>query len=334
MTTPRKVLVVGAGVTGAAIAQLLQSVAVVWEKNNIAGGRMMARSFRKNRDVHVDIGAQYLTRFTAENDDVRTLVSQQLTPFDERLISQDAHREPSRISSRNEHTVTPNVLGFRALVQQLLDGTPTTLSRELERFEILNESQIRVTAADGHEEIVNDLVLTCPVPNYSQRFALAYLFDTEVASRVRELGWTAKYVSKEEDDVVRYLCWDNLKKPISSSGDHYALLVHTTVSFGVEHMDNKEQNDEIVATVTKSVKKLLPFLPVEQDVLLHRWRISQVTSTYADPDGKAARAVVLSHSPKIVVAGDAFLGSTFDNCLLSAKAAAKIIDSSIPASGL
>lgn len=107
---------------------------------------------------------------------------------------------------------------------------------------------------------------------YSQRFALAYLFDAEVAPHVRELGWTAKYVSKDEDDVVRYLCWDNLKKPTSTRGNHYALLVHTTVRFGVEHMDKKEQDDAIVATVTKSIKKLLPFLPAEQDVLLHRWR--------------------------------------------------------------
>lgn len=50
----RKVGVVGAGITGAALAHLLQQEAVkrsikvvpevvVWEKNNIAGGRMMAR---------------------------------------------------------------------------------------------------------------------------------------------------------------------------------------------------------------------------------------------------------------------------------------------------
>lgn len=47
-----KVLVVGAGVTGAALSHLLQDATVafkhvpevvVWEKNNIAGGRMMAR---------------------------------------------------------------------------------------------------------------------------------------------------------------------------------------------------------------------------------------------------------------------------------------------------
>lgn len=72
--------------------------------------------------MHVDIGAQYLTRFTAENDDVRALVSEQLVPFDERVIAQDGHREPSRVAGGNEHAVAPDALGFRALVQQLLNG--------------------------------------------------------------------------------------------------------------------------------------------------------------------------------------------------------------------
>lgn len=109
---------------------------------------------------------------------------------------------------------------------------------------------------------------------YSQRFALAYLFDAKIAKQVQELGWTSKYVSSDEDDVVRYLCWDNLKKQSSAGVEspHFSLLVHTSVPFGVKHMDNKQQNDEIVATVTKSVKKLLPFLPAEEDVILHRWR--------------------------------------------------------------
>lgn len=52
MGKSNKVLVVGAGVTGAALSHLLQDAkqtlkhvpeVVVWEKHNVAGGRMMAR---------------------------------------------------------------------------------------------------------------------------------------------------------------------------------------------------------------------------------------------------------------------------------------------------
>uniref|UniRef100_K3WAW0 Amine oxidase domain-containing protein n=1 Tax=Globisporangium ultimum (strain ATCC 200006 / CBS 805.95 / DAOM BR144) TaxID=431595 RepID=K3WAW0_GLOUD len=373
MAQGNKVLVVGAGVTGAALSHLLQDAkqalkyvpdVVVWEKNNIAGGRMMARSFRKNRSVHVDIGAQYLTKFTTANDDFRARLVQkhELVPFDESAIAQDSYHQARRTDASDgkpllDHAICPDALGFRSMVQELLEGTPTILSQELERFEVLNDTQIKVVSVDGREEMVNNLVLTCPVPNvlpildkstafparaaelealaavqYSQRFALAYLFNGEIASQVQKLGWISKYVSEEEDDVVRYLCWDNLKKQRSTGENPYfTLLVHTSVPFGVKNMDNKRENDEILATITKSVKKILPFLPDEEDVIMHRWRISQVTKPYREA---SIPALVISESPKIVLAGDAFLGSTFDNCLLSAKAAANIITKGAISSGL
>ena len=90
-------------------------------------------------------------------------------------------------------------------------------------------------------------------------------------AQLEALKWTAKYVTQDEDDVVRYLCWDNLKKADEGAEqDHFALLVHTSVPYGIAHMD--DQNDAIIATIAKSVRKLLPFLPQEQDLLLHRWR--------------------------------------------------------------
>lgn len=90
---------------------------------------LLNRSFRKNRSVHVDIGAQYLTKFTAANDDIRTLLThkQQLVPFDESAIAQDAYQQARRVDSETgkavlEHAICPDALGFRSLVQTLLDG--------------------------------------------------------------------------------------------------------------------------------------------------------------------------------------------------------------------
>lgn len=219
--------------------------------------------------------------------------------------------------------------------------------------------------------LAKSATLTVPAPRlealkavqYSQRFALAFLFSGEIATQVQALKWTSKYVSKEEDDVIRYLCWDNLKKQSCSPADslHFALLVHTSVPFGVKHMDKKQQDDAIIATVSESLKKLLPFLPEEEDVILHRWRletlrsgrdylhilfavifliclvysrISQVTKPYSEAPSKSMSVLVLSESPSVVVAGDAFLGSNFDNCLLSAKAAAEVFVKGAISSGL
>ncbi|DAZ93407.1 TPA: hypothetical protein N0F65_011727 [Lagenidium giganteum] len=382
-----KTLIVGAGITGAVTAHLLQeakrasriaSDVIVWEKNNIVGGRMMARSFRKNRQVHVDMGAQYLTRFTHTNDDIRELLVQanKLAPFDDSRILPDAKRlhESSAIK---DHTVSPDSHGLRSIVEYLLKDTPTRLSKEVDRYEILNKNEIKVIATDGDEVVVNDLVFTCPIPavlpilrasdydkarieentslsdvKYSKRFAIAFLFDKSIAAQVKQLGWTAKYVSADEDSIIRYLCWDNLKKDATSE-DHFTLLVHTGVPFGEQYIDRKDQDEEVLATVRASLKKLLPFLPSEEDTIVHRWRYptrcsenrrtckstkalvirrhSQVVKPHDDP---LVPSLVLNSSLNIYLAGDAFLGSTFDKCLLSAKSVVEMLSQRHGASSL
>lgn len=193
---------------------------------------------------------------------------------------------------------------------------------------------------------------------YSQRFAVAYLFDSSIAAHVRALGWTARYVSRDEDDVVRFLCWDNFKKHQDPDKSGVcSLLVHTSVAYGMLYMDDKEHDKQILSTISKSIRKLLPFLPDQElDVLLHRWRyglavgdlrcvlrdvtlalmadsrISQVTKRYRDDANTEAQGnrkgiLELSRHPRILLAGDAFLGSNFDGCLLSAKAAAVALTS-------
>lgn len=57
--------------------------------------------------------------------------------------------------------------------------------------------------------------------------------------------------------------------------------------------------------------------------------ISQVRVPYHDPSiaegEEPLSALVLSANPRIIVAGDSFRGSNFDNCLVSAKAAANLL---------
>ena len=106
---------------------------------------------------------------------------------------------------------------------------------------------------------------------YSQRFAAAYIFNDSAASTVQELGWTAKYVPRDESDSIRFVCWDHLKK---QAGGHSlpTLIVHTSVSFGTTFMDDTRPNDEILAIITKALQKVLPSLPTAYDARLHRWR--------------------------------------------------------------
>ncbi|GMF65574.1 unnamed protein product [Phytophthora lilii] len=89
---------------------------------------------------------------------------------------------------------------------------------------------------------------------YSQRFAAAYVFDEKAAAAVQELGWTAKYVPSDESDIIRFVCWDHLKKQ-SKDQSHPALIVHTSVAFGSTFMDDTRHNDEILAIITKSLRE-------------------------------------------------------------------------------
>ncbi|KAF4039989.1 NAD(P)-binding Rossmann-like domain [Phytophthora infestans] len=356
-----KTLIVGGGLTGAALARLLQeakaaatyaSEVVVWDRNSIIGGRAMARSFPKQRGVHVDIGAQYWTPKSDLNDDFRQKLTQSgyLVPFAENEIAQDPYK-----GTVKTHLVSPNGKGFRAMVEHLLEGTETKTSTYLESFQVLDENRIQVTTSEGNDEIVNELVLTCPIPNvlsilnksssfhvapeilrafegvtYSQRFAAAYVFDEKVVPAVQELGWTAKYVPRDESDVIRFVCWDHVKKKQGGTSPP-ALIVHTSVAFGATFMDDSRHNDEILALISKSLREVLPSLPAELDARLHRWRISQVAVPYHDSSSATGEdpssALLLSANPRIIVAGDSFLGSAFDNCILSAKVAANLLQS-------
>ncbi|TDH69224.1 hypothetical protein CCR75_005011 [Bremia lactucae] len=353
-----RTLIVGGGLTGAALAHLLQeaklaagnvSEVVVWERNNIVGGRVMARSFQKHRGIHVDMGAQYWTSKSGRMDEFREKLTQSghLVPIAANEIAEDPHG-----GTVKTHLISPAKKGFRALVEHLLEGTETMLSRHLESFQVLDDKNIQVTTNEGMKETVNELVLTCPIPNvlsilksslfdvkpevlrvmenvaYSQRFAAGYVFDQEAVSIVQEMGWTGKYVSRDESDVIRFVCWDHLKKRAGGTSSP-ALLVHTSGSFGSKFMDDTRPNDKILEMITKSLREILPQLPAERDAFLHRWRISQVTVPYKDPNSSDKTdlmpVLVLSENPRIIIAGDSFLSSKFDSCLDSAKTAADML---------
>ncbi|CAH0473557.1 unnamed protein product [Peronospora belbahrii] len=356
----KKTLIIGGGMTGAALARLLHeaqisaqyvSHIVIWDRNSIFGGRAMARSLVKQRDVYVDMGAQYWTPQSEMNTDLcqNMIQSGQLVPFAEKEIAQDPYRGIAKA-----HFICSDRKGFRHVVEYLLEETQARLSTHLESFKVLDANQIQVKTSKGEKEIVNELVLTCPIPNvlsilkksttfhvapnilqaledvkYSQRFAAAYVFDNTASLAVQEFGWTAKYVSRDESDIIRFLCWDHLKK---HTGGQFppTLIVHTSVSFGATFMDDSRPNNEILAIITKSLQQMLPSLPTEHDARLHRWRISQVIKPYHDPsidkgETEKVPALLLSTNPRIIIAGDSFLGSKLDNCLISANAAAKLL---------
>lgn len=84
---------------------------------------MVFRSFPSQRDVHADVGAQYWTRLSELNDDVRDelLRSGALVPFaDDRIVQDAQRRHPS--ADAQSHAVGSTSKGFRAVVDGFLAG--------------------------------------------------------------------------------------------------------------------------------------------------------------------------------------------------------------------
>lgn len=174
------------------------------------------------------------------------------------------------------------------------------------------------------------VVLTCPVPQvlaldgdlpalldgagvsdglkavtYSSRYSLLLYFGPgDWRAVCRQLPSIGRYVDRAEDDVVRYVSFDSLKRgrvptellPAgsgsgsgsgSASGSAPAaeacpaVVVHTSTEFGQMFVDTPTERVEPV--IMEHLRRLYPELPAPVEVRCHRWRYSQVMTGYAGP---------------------------------------------------
>lgn len=173
------------------------------------------------------------------------------------------------------------------------------------------------------------VVLTCPVPQvlaldgdlpalldgagvsdglkavtYSSRYSLLLYFGPgDWRAVCRQLPSIGRYVDRSEDDVVRYVSFDSLKRgrvpaeflPAgagagSGSGAAAAapaseacpaVVVHTSTEFGQMFVDTPAERVEPV--IMEHLRRLYPDLPAPVEVRCHRWRYSQVMQGYSGP---------------------------------------------------
>ena len=202
----------------------------------------------------------------------------------------------------------------------------------------VRDGRVLCTTEAGGEGRFNGLVLTLPAPQllrleggllsstdphlltalssvkYSSRYALGLFYNTAAVQSspgAFTSPWTAKYW---DHSVVRYTCWDQLKRGVLTQQSGATLLVHTSVPFGIEHLE--VDKDEVKTLVCKVVDDLIPGLPPPTHSRILRWRYSQVREKFPGSHD----FIVLSHDPLVIATGDSFSGSNFDNCLRAALA--------------
>ena len=309
------------------------------------GGRMSTHRFPSN--LGVDMGAQYITGFTG-NEDVHTL--KLMTDLYQEL---DAGGVFVPFKGRLEGEITP--LGSLAPVKYAAHKGMSSIcnyflcqsmARTLYKHKLCHMDKgrkmihCRTESSEGSE--FNAVVLTMPSPQllqikgnvhssldpklrtdlgavkYSSRYALGLFYDTSTICLATH--WTAKYF---DDPVIRFACWDNLKRGYPDS-DGRTLLIHTTVPFGLEHLE--EEKDEVQSMILESLERLIPGLPPSSHSHIIRWRYSQVHNIFPGSHD----CIVLSHDPLIIATGDSFTGSNFNNCVRAAQSTVKVILEATP----
>ncbi|XP_015721691.1 renalase [Coturnix japonica] len=333
-----RVLVVGAGLTGSVCAALLQGATrervCVWDKARGAGGRMSTSRSALDAACTADLGAQYITRSAGQRGRF----------YEELLCHGILEPLSARIEGLMEKEgscdyVAPQ--GISSVVKYYLRQSGADVFYEHHVTHIsLRGGKWEVSRKMASPELFDVVILTMPVPqilqlqgdivniinerqkqqlesaHYSSRYALGLFY--EVGARI-DVPWAAKYIT--DNPCIRFISIDNKKRNIDSPEIGPSVVVHTTVTFGTEHLDSDPA--EVQQLILSHLESLVPSLPKAASVKCQKWRYSQVTKAVPNCPGQ----MILHTQPLLICGGDGFTCSNFDGCIESAMSLAETVRS-------
>ncbi|NXA42389.1 RNLS Renalase, partial [Eudromia elegans] len=204
----------------------------------------------------------------------------------------------------------------------------------------LRDGKWEVSRKTGSPEQFDVVILTMPVPQilqlqgdivdiitasqrqqlegarYSSRYALGLFY--EGGTRL-DVPWAARYVT--DNPCVRFIAIDNKKRNVDSPEIGPSVVVHTTVTFGHDHLDSDPA--EVQQLILSHLESLVPSLPKPASVKCQKWRYSQVTKAVPNCPGH----MILHTQPLLICGGDGFTHSNFDGCIDSAVSLAEAVKS-------
>ncbi|XP_068113605.1 renalase isoform X2 [Hyperolius riggenbachi] len=329
-----RVLIVGAGLTGSLCAHLLRRELagrlqlVVWDKARGAGGRMSTSRCPSDPKCTVDLGAQYIT--------ITPDYAQKHKVFHDELVAEGILKPLSAVvegmvmKDGSSNLVTP--LGVSSIVKYYLKQSGADVQYERHVTQInLRDGKWEVSCKSGYPEAFDAVVLTMPVPqilqlqgdirklinekqrrqleavSYSSRYALGLFYE---AGTQIDVPWAAKYIT--DNPCIRFISIDNKKRNVESSDMGPSLVVHTSVPFGIEHLE--QEKEDVQPVIIKHLHTILPNLPKPKEIKCQKWRYSQVTKAFPECPGQ----ITLHSQPFLLCGGDGFTHSNFDGCTESA----------------
>lgn len=340
-----RVLIVGAGLTGSLCACLLRRELqskvhiVVWDKARGAGGRMSTSRPPDSSSQSADLGAQYITATSAYAQSHHSFYSELLSSGV--LQSLDSLVEGLRQRDGSKDFMTP--LGMCSVVKHFLSESGADLCLEHHVTGLFRRgASWEVQRKAGGSEMFDAVVLTMPVPQilqlqgdvgdilsvqqkqqldavvYSSRFAVALFFPPDV---VFSFSWAARYVTGNK--CICYIAADSRKRNADVPGRGPSLVVHTSVPFGLEHLE--KDKDDVQPIILQELYKLLPDLPQPISTKCQKWRYSQVLTSVPDCPGQ----ITVLDRPLLVCGGDAFTHSNFDGCVESALSVLSVLKAAL-----
>ena len=313
------VLIVGAGMTGLTAASELQQKGhnvIVFDKGRGVGGRLASRRIGL---ATFDHGAQFMTgrdpRFAAAIDEWRRIG-----------VVEEWYRSPAQGTEghprwRGKPTVTAVAKHLARNLNVLLEKRIVLVRRDAAGWVAELEN--------GETVCANAVLLTPPVP---QSLALLDAGLVEMPPEERAHLESIEYdpcltgrlvldgpsripppggLSPREGPIA----WiaDNQMKGASATP---AVTIHATAAFSREHWDRDRRE-----SVLELLRAAEPWLGSEvTEFQVHGWRYSKPICTDENP------CFVLSKSPPLVLAGDAFAGPRLEGAAISGWAAADALD--------
>ncbi|XP_061491382.1 renalase isoform X2 [Rhineura floridana] len=341
-----RVLIVGAGLTGSLCAALLHRELphrllriVLWDKARGAGGRMATSSSDHDPNCIADLGAQYVTRMPEYAQKHRGFYEDLLTHGVLRPLT--APVEGIEMKEGMENFVTPK--GISSITKHYLKESDADIFYNHHVTHIcLKDKKWEVCINTGSSDQFDIVVLTMPVPqilqlqgdivniinqsqrqqlesvSYSSRYALGLFYE---AGTQIDVPWAAQYISN--NPCIRFISIDNKKRNLESPDIGPSVVVHTSVSFGSQHLEwDKEKVQQLILDQLKDV---VPSLPKPASIKCQRWRYSQVTKAFPGSPGQ----ITLHMKPFLVCGGDGFIHSNFDGCIDSAMSIVQALKSSL-----
>ncbi|KAM6105388.1 renalase [Pterocles gutturalis] len=336
-----RVLVVGAGLTGGACAALLRGAVrgrvTVWDKARGAGGRMSTSRSARDPACTADLGAQYVTFETERAGPRRSFYEELLSHGILKLLT--APIEGMVVKEGSCNYVAPQ--GISSVVKYYLKQSDADVFYGQHVTGIsLQDGKWEVSRKMGPPEQFDIVILTMPVPqilqlqgdivniinesqkqqlesvSYSSRYALGLFY--EASTRI-DVPWAAQYITN--NPCIRFISIDNKKRNIESSEIGPSVVVHTTVTFGSEHLDSDPA--EVQQLILSHLERIVPSLPKPASVKCQKWRYSQVTKAVPNCPGQ----MILHTQPLLICGGDGFTHSKFDGCIDSAMSLAEAVKS-------